>query len=398
MKIIKLIFGLLIPILFIGCKEYTLGTPEASTVANFTYEMTNNGFAPCEVTFTYTSINATAYSWDFGDGRTSTELNPVVTFETPGLYSVKLICTPKNDLHYNQNVKTMVINVKDPDAGKVQVLYYTSRNPEGGGVHMVLLNDQAPQIQDFDPVELSRPYGIAVDTVNKKVYVSDYSLGYIYRFDSDGKNPERILDASVAGQEIVGSPQALMVIGDKLYWGSVGGVFRCNLDGSSPELYINTAGSPPEYPLDMEYDPGTDKIYLVNDKADYTGGYWTMKLDGSEQTEHILDIDGTAIEIYPETGKVYMAVYGSAGTAVEENGIFMCNLDGSSLSKIGDYGAKATWGVAVDKLRGKLFWSFKNTNSDPDGKIVRSNLDGTGAEDWLTGISPHAMKIVWVEL
>jgi DNA-binding beta-propeller fold protein YncE len=398
MKQVKLFFGLLIPILIFGCKEYQLGTPKASTVADYIYTMTNDGYASTEITMTNLSINALTYVWDFGDGRTSTEENPVVMYDTPGLYTVTLTCTPQNEVYYNQNEKTMVINVKDPAGGKVQVLYYTSRNATGGGAHMVILNDNTPQIQDFEPVEFSRPYGIAADTINKKVYVSDYSLGYIYRFDADGKNPVRILDVNIPGQEIVGSPEALMVIGDKLYWGSTGGVFRCNLDGSSPEIYINTGGSPPEYPIDMEYDPITGKIYMVNDKTDYTGGYWSMNFDGSLMTEHILDIDGTAIEVDPDAGKIYMAIYASTGTAVEENGIYMCNLDGTSLTKIGDYGLKATWGVAIDKVRGKLFWSFKNTNADPDGKIVRSNLDGTSPEDWLTGISPHAMKVVWIEL
>jgi hypothetical protein len=392
MKIVKIIFGLLISILIIGCKEYKLGTPEASTVADYTYTMTNEGLA-YTVTFTNASINATAYSWDFGNGSTSTEENPVVVYDTPGLYTVTLTCTPKNDVYYNKNVKTVVINA----GARAQVLYFTQRTPDGGSVNMVILNDDAPVIQNFEAVELSRPYGIAVDTINKKVYVSDYSLGYIYRFDADGTNAVRILDVNVPGQEIVGSPEAMMVVGDKLYWGSPGGIFRCNLDGTSPEQYLNTGGSPPEYPIDMEYDPETDKIYLVNDKTDWTGGYWSMNFDGTGQVENILDIDGTAIEIYPETGKAYLAVYASTGSAVEENGIYMCNLDGTSLIKIGDYGAKATWGVAVDELRGKLFWAWKDTNSAPDGKIVRSNLDGTGAEDWLTGISPHAMKIVWVE-
>jgi DNA-binding beta-propeller fold protein YncE len=264
---------------------------------------------------------------------------------------------------------------------------------------MVILNDQAPIVQDFETVELSRPYGIAIDTAGRKIFVSDYSLGYIYRFDPDGKNPVRILDVNVAGQEIVEQPEALMVLGDKLYWGRTGGIYRCNFDGSSPEVYIQTSDAiPPEWPIDMQYDAVSGQIYLVNDKTDYTGGYWGMNLDGTNMQELILDIDGTAIEIDPVNNKTYMAVYASDGSVITENGIYVCNMDGTGLSKIGDFGTKATWGMTKDTELNKLFWAYKVSNSDPDGKIVRANMDGTGQEDFITGVSPHAMEVVWIKL
>lgn len=383
---------------FFSCEKYELGTPYASTLADFTYTITNNGNAPCQVTFTNKSLNAKGYLWDFGNGKTSTEANPVVLFDAPGLFTVKLTCTPENDVHYNQLVKTDAVNIKDPNAGLTQVLYFTSRSSTGGGVHMVILNDGAPIIQNFEAVNLSRPYGIAVDSVNRKIYVSDYSLGIIYRFDPDGKNPEKILDASVAGQELTGSPEALLVIGNKLYWGSPGGIFRSDLDGKNPEQYINTGTVGPEYPLDMQYDAAKGKIYLVNDKVDYPGGYFSMNLDGSSVQEHLSDIDGTAIEVIPSQNKVYLTAFGVAGTPVTENGLYLCNTDGSSLTKIGDFGSKATWGITIDHKRKKLFWGYKVSNSGQDGKIIRSNLDGSGQEDWLKGISPHAMQVAWIKL
>ncbi|MBK6344730.1 MAG: PKD domain-containing protein [Bacteroidales bacterium] len=399
MKKKLLYFLIFIPgLLLSSCEKEKLGNPPASTVADFSYTISNNGYAPCEVTFTNSSLNAGGYLWNFGNGLTSTDSNPVVIYDSPGLYTVTLTCTAENNVYYNKLVKTLVVNIKDPMAGLTQVLYFTSRNPEGGGVHLVYLTDGVPQVQDFEPVELSRPYGIAVDTAHSKVYVSDYSLGVIYRFDADGKNPVRILDYAVPGQEIVDSPEALMVAGDKLYWGRPGGIYRCNLDGTSPEVYINTEGTVPEYPIDMQYDEESGKIYLVNDRTDYTGGYFTCDFTGSGMTEVIPDIDGTAIEVDTEANKVYMAVYPVDGTAVTEGGVYICNTDGSGLAKIGDYGSKATWGMTIDQERNKLFWGYKISNSNPDGKIIRSNLDGSGQEDWLTGVSPHAMQIAWIKL
>jgi PKD repeat protein len=393
-NLIYLLFLLTVISLNPGCKKYELGNPLPSTVADFTYTATNSSNAPCVVTFTNKSLNAKGYFWDFGNGQTSSEVNPVVLFDSIGLFTVKLTCTSASDVHYDQLVKTIVINIKDPNAGLSQVFYFTTRGPDNGGVHMVILNDDAPQVLDFASVPLPRPYGITVDTANRKVYISDFSINTIYRFDADGTNPVKILDGAVSGQEICNSPEALMVVDDKLYWGSPGGIFRCNLDGSNPENYNSTL----EYPLDMQYDPINNMIYLVNDHDTYSGGYFSLNLDGTGLTEPILDIDGTAIEVNQETGKVYIAGYAAPGTAMPENGIYMSNIDGTQISKIGDYGSKATWGIAIDYTREKLFWSYKISNSDPDGKIIRSNLDGSGQEDWLTSVSPHAMQVAWIKL
>jgi PKD repeat protein len=399
MKKILFLMTILLPVIIItGCKKYEMGNPLPSTVADFSYEVGNDGYAPAEVTFTNKSLNATGYQWDFGNGQTSTETNPVVLYDTAGLYTVTLSCAPVNDVHYNQLEKKMVVNVKDVNAGKTQVLYFTTRGPDGGGVHMVILDDGEPQVQDFEVVELTRPYGVTADTASQKVFVSDYSLGYIYSFDPDGKNPVRILDVNVPGQEIVDSPEAIMVIDNKLYWGRTGGIYRCNLDGTNPEVFINTGSAPPEYPIDMQYDPVTGKIYLVNDKTDYTGGYFSVNFDGTGLTEHIVDIDGTAIEVNFNTGKTYMAVYASEGTPIPDYGIYMCNLDGTGITKIGDYGDKATWGIAIDYEREKIFWSYKMSNTASDGKIIRANLDGSGQEDWVTGVNPNAMYVVWIKL
>ncbi len=64
----------------------------AAPVANFTASG-NQGCAPLTVTFENSSENAESYSWTFPGGTpaTSTEPNPTVTYETPGIYSVILM-------------------------------------------------------------------------------------------------------------------------------------------------------------------------------------------------------------------------------------------------------------------------------------------------------------------
>jgi len=60
---------------------------------NAGFSMALNGLT---ATFTNTTTGATAYSWDFGDGLTSTEANPVHTYAVGGAYTVKLTASNTN--------------------------------------------------------------------------------------------------------------------------------------------------------------------------------------------------------------------------------------------------------------------------------------------------------------
>ncbi|MCB9275577.1 MAG: PKD domain-containing protein [Lewinellaceae bacterium] len=66
----------------------------SAPVAAFTSTNTE-GCAPLTVTFTNQSANGESYQWQFPGGTpsTSTEENPVVIYETPGIYSVSLVAT-----------------------------------------------------------------------------------------------------------------------------------------------------------------------------------------------------------------------------------------------------------------------------------------------------------------
>jgi PKD repeat protein len=80
----------------------------AGPMADFTSDITG-GNIPLTVQFTDLSRNgAIIWAWDFGDGTTSTEQNPVHTYTMPGIYTVKLKVTDIYCLH-NTNIKAAYI-------------------------------------------------------------------------------------------------------------------------------------------------------------------------------------------------------------------------------------------------------------------------------------------------
>ncbi len=79
-----------------GCLDSTqaliqVRDPLAAFTANDTV-----GCVDHVVTFTNSATDAFSYNWDFGNGQTSTNANPTVTYSTPGVYTVQLIV---RDIH-----------------------------------------------------------------------------------------------------------------------------------------------------------------------------------------------------------------------------------------------------------------------------------------------------------
>jgi PKD repeat protein len=80
--------------------------PLIPPVANFNANVTS-GYAPLTVQFTDLSENVTGLNWNFGDGNSSTEQNPMHTYPIAGNYTVNLTANNGNDT----NSKTIPINV-----------------------------------------------------------------------------------------------------------------------------------------------------------------------------------------------------------------------------------------------------------------------------------------------
>mgnify|MGYP001945335409 CR=1 FL=1 len=95
-------------------------------VSNFTYT-TNENCDSTKIIFSNLSIDADTYFWEFGDGESTTSVEPEHTYYTPGVYQVRLLAT--NATSGSDSLKTVSVTVKgntSVNLSKVSCGPYTS--------------------------------------------------------------------------------------------------------------------------------------------------------------------------------------------------------------------------------------------------------------------------------
>ncbi|KPK02986.1 MAG: hypothetical protein AMK71_00290, partial [Nitrospira bacterium SG8_35_4] len=142
-----------------------------------------SGFAPLTVQFTGSGFDEdgyiVSYEWDFGDGTSSAEQNPVHTFTVPNTYVTQLVVT--DDQGATGEATVEVIVGFDP-AGAVTAPELTDQNPAPGETNVSTGIIISARIRDFET-------GVDIDsivmTVDGNVVIpvitgspSDYLLEY----------------------------------------------------------------------------------------------------------------------------------------------------------------------------------------------------------------------------
>ncbi len=369
---------LILIILFALSCDDSNNTPTPSTQALFMVEINNNAIAPAQVTFINESVNALSYLWKFGNGdslQTTSEENITHIYNEAGIYNVSLrVESPNPDLYYNSLTfqKTITINNLP-----VKRLYFSDR-VEGKIKYVALDHNPTPIIEEFESATLNKPYGMAMDTSNGKLYVTDYAEQVLNRFNWDGSGQEILMNTST---ENFSSPIGIIIIDHKIYWGQPNGIFRADLDGSNLQEFISIPG---EFPQDLAYDYIHNVLYFTNDLDPESGGIWKVNFDGTELTEIIPDVWGAAIEIDPENNRLY---YYSGN-----EGMYLCSLNGDNKVLFDASNAsKWTWGMAIDKETGKIYYPNR-----VELTIMRANLDGSNVETFIPAsaeINPNAIAI-----
>lgn len=202
-------------VLLVGCKEVYPGvgsipdnTPPS---ANFSFaQLSSSDYL--EVTFTNLSGSSTDYLWDFGDGTTSIEEEPVHTYPSDGLYTVTLTSSDKLGIVANA---TKEIELTEPAAYVPPILEFSFedgqlsgatgdgrdswRNSDLGGVIQItssptVTGSQAAKLTG-DPSDIRIGYQLLTVTENT---VYDVKFFYTMKDATPGSLTFAVLDGPVS--------------------------------------------------------------------------------------------------------------------------------------------------------------------------------------------------------
>lgn len=356
-----------------GCKKPGYPVPPASTVPLFSYTIDNDGFAPATVTFVNESIvpepaGIPSYFWNFGDGTSSTEVNPTHQFATAGVYPVKLVITMSVSLEIKELSQNIII--KNLNASGIPV-YFTN----GKLVYSGLLNSDPPIFTALPIGPFLDSYDLAFDTINSKLYISDFEANAIYQCDPDGKN-------LVEFRTNLLGPDGLDIdyAGNKLYWDTDNGIQRADLssaDVTQKEDFVTGQVNDPE---GVSIDPVHSTLYWVN----YNGGVWIKNLDGTGEANIIPLIEGGSTHVIGD--RLFFDQYVTSGDIQ----IKSSNLDGTGISTIATGVTKVVFGIGYDPVDNKVYWGDRTP-----GRIMRSNLDGSSVETWYQANGSNPRGIVF---
>ncbi|HTE29015.1 MAG TPA: PKD domain-containing protein [Chryseolinea sp.] len=355
-----------------SCSDDGFPVPPASTVPKFTFTIDNDAFAPATVKFTNASIvpdraGTVAYTWNFGDGTSSTEASPEHKFEAAGAYAVSLVVVTGSSNEINDVTQTIV--VKDPNATGVP-LFFT----DGSVVYTSLINSGAPIETSIGITSLLDSYGMTVDTVNNKLYIADFDGKAIFVSDLDGKN-------LTAFRSNIGQPDAVAIDYENhmLYWDTDNGIRRADMtktDVSQFEEFVTGQANDPE---GIAIDPVTDALFWNN----YDGNVWTKNLNGTGEKSIITTAGGGSVAVVGN--KIYFDDFVATGDIQLRN----ANLDGSGIATIATGITRVVYGLGYDKNGKKIYWVDRGINT-----ISRANLDGSSTEPWLVASgSPRGIAI-----
>lgn len=201
--------------------------PGAAPTTGFTHTVDGR-----TVTFENSSVNADSYSWDFGDGNTSTEENPTHTYAEDGSYTVVLSATNSNGT--NMASANVVVTT---GAG------FTLETIDGGTSKVWKLNPAAGALA-VGPV---RGSGEWFATSEDDLTVRACTFDDTYTFSSDGSfdyNTNGDLWAEgYMGIDPAGCITEDMLMGDAAAWGSGSHTYSVTEATDSAPAYLTVTGT-----------------------------------------------------------------------------------------------------------------------------------------------------------
>jgi len=201
-------------------------------VANFSATPVS-GNSPLAVTFTDTSVNATSWAWDFGDGMTSTVQNPPAhTYLIAGNYTVKLTATNgdgSNTLtranYITARCNLYIGGVLNPIAGTVfanennTLVISLVKNDVGNSPATEMLVTASDGWSGRAPVAAMNSTGSqAISITDPTLRTTQGSVTYTYKIDPDNVVPET--DETTNQQKTITKPVRFNGYKGVQYWDS----------------------------------------------------------------------------------------------------------------------------------------------------------------------------------
>lgn len=170
-------------------------------IADFNATPTNSCSAPTIVQFSNTSVNASSFIWDFGDGNTSTQNDPTHTYTAVGTYDVQLIATG-GACGSDTMTKTAFIVIDTSNACDVILSQSTSIQTQTACSGTVY--DNGGQNNDYtgntDYQVTIQPSGAANVTLNFSSF--NFEDGYDYLYIYDGSSTSAPLIGAYTGSNL----------------------------------------------------------------------------------------------------------------------------------------------------------------------------------------------------
>jgi len=235
------------------------------------------------------------------------------------------------------------------------------------------------EIEAVVTTQIASPSGLALDRTGRKIYWTDQDTRKIQRAQLDGSSLEDVL---VADADL-----ALGIVMDasarQLYWLEQeprSTLRRASLDGTNAETLVD-----PEYPYlagGLDLDHVAERVYWAIPR--WNEPFWRATFDGVDVEALQADAaQPSGISIDPVGRKLYWNDIGYRE-------VHRADLDGQNAETLAATHPRfSPMGIAVDPQHETLYWSDYDTNVEW-GVIRRANLNGSEAEDLLTGLGEPA--------
>jgi DNA-binding beta-propeller fold protein YncE len=256
---------------------------------------------------------------------------------------------------------TLLLSVPEQSKGTDNAIYWSSGS---GDIYRTNTDGTGTQHLVSTYAEI---YGLAVDSAASKMYWTNWGAGKIQRSNLNGSQVEDVLSGLTSPVGIT-----LDVARGRMYWADIdGGYIRgANLDGSNMNTISGANG-----PMGIAVDSTAGKLY-------WSDAYTISRsnLDGSGLESVITYPSDMSLSIALDTSgeRIYWVNHDEVGYA---------DFDGSNRHSISSE-LMDIYGVAVDPLAGKVYWTGVPQPPAPYEPYFpvggRANLDGSGMEPFLS--------------